>query len=471
MFLAICMAWRCLRHQALEPWKPDRWERSSTSCRPRRRWPSSTRRRSTDAGWRPTRPRWPACRPSTSRCPTSGADPLATLAAARRRRGPGDRRDDRSPLLRLRHRRHVPGRPRERVAGERVGPERGAPGDVAGGGEAPRRRQPAGSSTCSGCPPAPASPSSPARPWPTPRASPPPGTRCSIGLGWDVQADGLFGAPPLAGRRRRAGPLHAVEVARPRRPRPRPRRRSFPPTTRAGCGPSCCPTSTGPVLVCAQAGEVNTGAFDPFDEIADWLARAVGLAARRRRLRPVGPGRSEPSRPRRAGSTGPTRGPPTGTSGSTSPTTAASPSSAGSATSGARSPRPPATCRPTSGFEAMHHTPQSSQRARARSRSGRCCGRSAGRASPTWSPAPATRRCSIAERLRAGGLTILNDVVLNQVLVRLRRRADDRGADRRDPGRRPHLVRPDPVGRGDGDADQRVVVEDRCSTTPPSPPT
>ena len=30
------------------------------------------------------------------------------------------------------------------------------------------------------------------------------------------------------------------------------------------------PDLDGPVLVCAQAGEVNTGAFDPFDEIADW---------------------------------------------------------------------------------------------------------------------------------------------------------------------------------------------------------
>ena len=71
-----------------------------------------------------------------------------------------------------------------------------------------------------------------------------------------------------------------------------------------------------------------------------------------------------PGPPRRAGSTGPTRGRPTATSGSTSPTTAASPSSATSATCGARSPRSPATCPPATSFEAMHHTPQSSQRAR-----------------------------------------------------------------------------------------------------------
>ena len=36
------------------------------------------------------------------------------------------------------------------------------------------------------------------------------------------------------------------------------------------------PDIDGPVLVCAQAGEVNTGAFDPFDEIADWLAERSG---------------------------------------------------------------------------------------------------------------------------------------------------------------------------------------------------
>ena len=28
--------------------------------------------------------------------------------------------------------------------------------------------------------------------------------------------------------------------------------------------------------MCAQAGEVNSGAFDPFDEIADWLAERSG---------------------------------------------------------------------------------------------------------------------------------------------------------------------------------------------------
>ena len=105
---------------------------------------------------------------------------------------------------------------------------------------------------------------------------------------------------------RRAGPLDAAQVARPRRPRAAPGRSRSRPTTRAGCAPTCCPpTSTGPVLVCAQAGEVNTGAFDPFDDIADWVGRARRLAPRRRRVRAVGlrrPGAPAPrrrARPRR----------------------------------------------------------------------------------------------------------------------------------------------------------------------------
>ena len=68
-------------------------------------------------------------------------------------------------------------------------------------------------------------------------------------------------------------------------------------------------------------------------------------------------------------------------------------------------------------FEAMHHTPQSSQRARQ---------------IEVWAVLRALGRAGVAElvqrscdaaveladRLREGGLAVLNDVVLNQVLVR-----------------------------------------------------
>ena len=50
----------------------------------------------------------------------------------------------------------------------------------------------------------------------------------------------------------------------------------------------------GPTIVCAQAGDVNTGAFDPLAEIVDARSRRGRLGPRRRRLRPVG--RRQPRR-------------------------------------------------------------------------------------------------------------------------------------------------------------------------------
>ena len=52
----------------------------------------------------------------------------------------------------------------------------------------------------------------------------------------------------------------------------------------------------GPTIVCAQAGEVHTGAFDPFVDIALNLPRAPGVAAHRRCLRTVGRRQSPPAR-------------------------------------------------------------------------------------------------------------------------------------------------------------------------------
>ena len=74
-----------------------------------------------------------------------------------------------------------------------------------------------------------------------------------------------------------------------------------------------------------------------------------------------------------------------------------------------------------------------------RSPSTRRCARSAAAASRTWSTAAAPCAARFAERLRdAPGVAILNDVVLNQVLVRsATTRA--RARDARRPGRR-HLL-------------------------------
>lgn len=92
------------------------------------------------------------------------------------------------------------------------------------------------------------------------------------GVGWDVNADGLIGAPPLnvvVGEERHAtidralrflglGTAHLVLVAADAQGR------ILPSALRDALA-----RLDGPTIVCAQAGNVNTGSFDPFDEIAD----------------------------------------------------------------------------------------------------------------------------------------------------------------------------------------------------------
>jgi glutamate/tyrosine decarboxylase-like PLP-dependent enzyme len=95
--------------------------------------------------------------------------------------------------------------------------------------------------------------------------------------GWDVETRGLSGAPPVhtvVGAHRHAtidaalrpiglgAPTAVVEADGEGRMRPE----ALEAVLRA---------LTGPVIVCAQAGNVNSGAFDPFPEIAA-LARAHG---------------------------------------------------------------------------------------------------------------------------------------------------------------------------------------------------
>jgi glutamate/tyrosine decarboxylase-like PLP-dependent enzyme len=93
--------------------------------------------------------------------------------------------------------------------------------------------------------------------------------------GWDVERDGLHGAPRITvvvGERAHAtiprsmrllglGGETAVRVAADDQGRMRPE--ALADALRA---------ADGPAIVCAQAGEVNTGAFDPLDAIADLCA-------------------------------------------------------------------------------------------------------------------------------------------------------------------------------------------------------
>jgi glutamate/tyrosine decarboxylase-like PLP-dependent enzyme len=96
--------------------------------------------------------------------------------------------------------------------------------------------------------------------------------------GWDVERDGLFGAPPIdvvtsdeahytiATTLRLlglgAGRVHRVSTDAQGR-------------MQAGALHDILRATTGPCIVCAQAGNVNTGAFDPLPEIAR-AARARG---------------------------------------------------------------------------------------------------------------------------------------------------------------------------------------------------
>ena len=239
--------------------------------------------------------------------------------------------------------------------------------------------------------------------------------------GWDVQRDGLFGAPPIQvvigemAHSTLSKSLGMVGLGRERVVRVPADDQG---RLRAELLPDLDPAD-GPILVCAQAGEVNTGAFDPFDVIADWVeARdgwlhvdgAFGLWAL------ADPTRAELVRGLgRADSL---------------------------ATDGHKwlnvtydcgivfVPRPGALRRtfaavagylpPDDRFEAMHHTPQSSQRARQVEVWAvlRTLGRAGLAAMVQQSCAAAA---AIADRLREEpGFEILNDVVLNQVLVRFR---------------------------------------------------
>ncbi|MGH9133271.1 MAG: pyridoxal phosphate-dependent decarboxylase family protein [Ilumatobacteraceae bacterium] len=236
------------------------------------------------------------------------------------------------------------------------------------------------------------------------------------GLGWDVQSDGLFGAPAIgvligaSAHSTLSKSLGLVGLGRDRV--------TVVPTDDQGrLRADLLPDVDGPVLVCAQAGEVNTGAFDPFDAIADWLAErsgwmhvdgAFGLWAL-----------ADPSRA--ALVAGLDRADSWATDGHKWLNVTYD--------CGIAFVRRPDDLRrtfaavagylpPGDGFEAMHNTPQSSQRARQVEVWSvlRTLGR---RGLADLVAGACEAATTIATRLGAGGLTILNEVVLNQVLARL----------------------------------------------------
>jgi glutamate/tyrosine decarboxylase-like PLP-dependent enzyme len=233
--------------------------------------------------------------------------------------------------------------------------------------------------------------------------------------GWDVPNEGLFGAPPLdvvVGERVHSTVSKSLSLVGLGRSRVH----VVPADDQGRMRADLLPDLSGPVLLCAQAGEVNTGAFDPFEPIADWVAErngwmhvdgAFGLWAA------ADPGRAGLVR-------GLDRADSWATDGHKWLNVTYD--------CGIAFVRRPEDLRrtfaasaaylpPSDVFEPMHHTPQSSQRAR--QIEVWAVLRTLGRDGVAQLVADACDAAVlIADRLREAGFEVLNDVVLNQVLVR-----------------------------------------------------
>ncbi len=91
--------------------------------------------------------------------------------------------------------------------------------------------------------------------------------------GWDVQSDGMFGAPPvtiIVGEEVHATMWKALALLGFGRSRVR----VVPADSQGRMRASEIPRTQGPAIVCAQIGNVNTGACDPVGEICD-IAHAL----------------------------------------------------------------------------------------------------------------------------------------------------------------------------------------------------
>jgi glutamate/tyrosine decarboxylase-like PLP-dependent enzyme len=85
-------------------------------------------------------------------------------------------------------------------------------------------------------------------------------------VGWDVEAQGLFGAPPITvivGEEVHVSMLKALGLAGLGRERVV----RVPADAQGRMRADKLPKLAGPTLICAQAGNVNSGAFDPIGEI------------------------------------------------------------------------------------------------------------------------------------------------------------------------------------------------------------
>ena len=242
----------------------------------------------------------------------------------------------------------------------------------------------------------------------------------AAGAGWDVQRDGLFGAPPIEvvlgqGAHSTIGKsLGLIGLGRDRV--------TVVPSDdqgrmRADALADLDVAADRPVIVCAQAGEVNTGAFDPFPDIVGWCRSrehawlhvdgAFGLWAL------ADPTRSHLVEGLAAADSWATDGHKwLNVTYDCGLALVARPGALRRTFAATAGYLPP-----DGGFEAMHHTPQSSQRARQIEVWAvlRTLGRSG--VAEMIQRAGACARL-LADRLGAAGFEVLNEVELNQVLVR-----------------------------------------------------
>ena len=203
-------------------------------------------------------------------------------------------------------------------------------------------------------------------------------------LGWDAQADGLFGAPPLPVVIGERAHSTLAKSLGPGRAGPRRGCTWCPPTTRAGCAPTCCPTSPGPVLRVRPGRRGQHRRVRPVRRDRRLAGRAGRLAARRRGVRAVGAGRPDARRPRRRAGAGRLVG-----------------DRRAQVAQRRLRLRPGLRARPRGPAPHVHRgrglparraagsTPCTTRRSRrsgpGRWRCGRCCARSGGAASPSWS--------------------------------------------------------------------------------------
>jgi glutamate/tyrosine decarboxylase-like PLP-dependent enzyme len=93
-------------------------------------------------------------------------------------------------------------------------------------------------------------------------------------VGWNVEADGLFGAPPITvivGAEAHPTLFKALGIIGLGRDRVI----TVPADSQGRMRADALPRISGPTIVCAQAGNVNTGSFDPFRDIAERVKKSA----------------------------------------------------------------------------------------------------------------------------------------------------------------------------------------------------